>query len=242
MSAGQVFLMRVFPWLDFEWNYKLQFTSQAAVVFLFFASLRHLFHDEIQAGLPRFVGWSMAVYSLFILATPLIIHSSILRFFHIYLLIMMGVILLTIAVAIRKRRRGAWTIAFGLGVFCLSTLNDILYSNALIQTGYFVPYGLILFSVSYVVVLTRSTSIRLASADISLTEPVTAFLMKEGVSTREYEVLTQLVEGKNYDAIGEKLFISKSTVTKHVHSIYRKLKVKNRVDLYNYVTRINKMV
>lgn len=48
------------------------------------------------------------------------------------------------------------------------------------------------------------------------------------VSSREIEVLQLLVDGYNYKAIGEKLFISYNTVKKHVSNIYEKLHVTSK--------------
>ena len=49
------------------------------------------------------------------------------------------------------------------------------------------------------------------------------------LSKREYEVLVLLSEGHNNKSIGEKLFISEKTVKNHITQIYKKLKVKGRV-------------
>ncbi len=54
-----------------------------------------------------------------------------------------------------------------------------------------------------------------------------------GLSTREMDVLKELVSGKNYKAIGEILFISPMTVRKHVSHIYEKLHVNSRAQVIN---------
>jgi DNA-binding NarL/FixJ family response regulator len=54
-----------------------------------------------------------------------------------------------------------------------------------------------------------------------------------GLSNREMDVLKELVSGRNYKAIGEKLFISSQTVRKHVSNIYDKLHVNSRAQLIN---------
>jgi DNA-binding NarL/FixJ family response regulator len=54
-----------------------------------------------------------------------------------------------------------------------------------------------------------------------------------GISNREMDVLKELVSGKNYKAIGEKLFISPQTVRKHVANIYEKLHVNSRAQVIN---------
>jgi DNA-binding NarL/FixJ family response regulator len=54
-----------------------------------------------------------------------------------------------------------------------------------------------------------------------------------GLSSREMDVLKELVSGKNYKGIGEILFISPQTVRKHVSHIYEKLHVNSRAQVIN---------
>ncbi|MBS1736140.1 MAG: response regulator transcription factor [Bacteroidetes bacterium] len=54
-----------------------------------------------------------------------------------------------------------------------------------------------------------------------------------GLSDREMAVLKEMSSGKNYKAIGEKLFISPLTVRKHASHIYEKLHVSCRVQAVN---------
>jgi DNA-binding NarL/FixJ family response regulator len=54
-----------------------------------------------------------------------------------------------------------------------------------------------------------------------------------GLSDREMEILKEMVSGKNYKAIGEKLYISPLTVRKHAAHIYEKLHVSNRTQAIN---------
>jgi len=53
------------------------------------------------------------------------------------------------------------------------------------------------------------------------------------LSDREMEILKEMVTGKNYKAIGEKLFISPLTVRKHTANIYEKLHVNSRAQIIN---------
>ncbi len=56
-----------------------------------------------------------------------------------------------------------------------------------------------------------------------------AFLNEEyTLSTREMEILNRIVDGLNYQQIGERLFISPHTVRKHIANIYEKLHVSNK--------------
>jgi len=84
-----------------------------------------------------------------------------------------------------------------------------------------------------------SPSIARKAMDLLRQMPVHAYKEDEsepddgGLSEREMEILKELVSGKNYKAIGEKLFISPLTVRKHVAHIYDKLHVNSRAQIIN---------
>ena len=50
------------------------------------------------------------------------------------------------------------------------------------------------------------------------------------LSKRETEILIQLSKGLNYNAISDNLFISPSTVRKHIENIYKKLQVHSKME------------
>jgi DNA-binding NarL/FixJ family response regulator len=59
------------------------------------------------------------------------------------------------------------------------------------------------------------------------------------LSDREMEILKEMVGGKNYKAIGEKLFISPLTVRKHAAHIYEKLHVNSRAQAISIAHKKN---
>ncbi len=59
------------------------------------------------------------------------------------------------------------------------------------------------------------------------------------LSSREVEVLDELIEGHTYKVIAEKLFLSAHTIRFHVHNIYGKLHVKSRAEVIKKVTKGN---
>ncbi len=54
---------------------------------------------------------------------------------------------------------------------------------------------------------------------------------KYGITARESEIIRLLLEGKDNKRITAELFISDHTVKNHIHNIYRKLDIRNRVQL-----------
>lgn len=71
---------------------------------------------------------------------------------------------------------------------------------------------------------------------------VTSFLRpveQNTLSEREMEVLTLLSRGLLYKEIAARLSISKGTVTQHIHNIYEKLHVQNRMEAVNRIFGTN---
>jgi len=60
-------------------------------------------------------------------------------------------------------------------------------------------------------------------------------LQQFSISQREHEVILLLIKGKAYKEIASDLFISLSTVKSHVSNIYKKMDVRNRLELSNMI-------
>nr|MDA3851495.1 helix-turn-helix transcriptional regulator [Spirochaetaceae bacterium] len=69
----------------------------------------------------------------------------------------------------------------------------------------------------------------------SLMNSEDTFFRQFNLSPRETEVLNLLLEGYKNRMIAEKLFIAESTVKYHMGSIYSKIGVKNRQDLFLFL-------
>ena len=63
------------------------------------------------------------------------------------------------------------------------------------------------------------------------TNQLNAFITEHNIQPREAEVMRLMLDGKTNKQMANELFISESTVKKHVNAIYRKLGVSNRLGL-----------
>ncbi|MCK5145514.1 helix-turn-helix transcriptional regulator [bacterium] len=64
---------------------------------------------------------------------------------------------------------------------------------------------------------------------------IDSFCKNNGVSTRQQEIMELLLEGKNNREIAELLYIAPHTVKNHIYNLYKKLGLKNRMELLNLV-------
>ena len=63
----------------------------------------------------------------------------------------------------------------------------------------------------------------------------TEFFEKFNITNREKEIILLLIKGDSYNQLSEELSISLTTVKTHVHNIYRKADVKNKIQLINLI-------
>lgn len=70
-------------------------------------------------------------------------------------------------------------------------------------------------------------------------EVKTSFIQNsdEQLTRREIEILEHLASGSRNQEIADALFISRSTVKKHIENIYLKLQLKSRVELVNWYNK-----
>ena len=66
-----------------------------------------------------------------------------------------------------------------------------------------------------------------------------SFIERYGVSKRETEIIDEIIQGKTNKEIGDRLFISLQTVKDHIHNIFLKTEVKNRVQLTNLIRQFD---
>jgi DNA-binding CsgD family transcriptional regulator len=72
---------------------------------------------------------------------------------------------------------------------------------------------------------------------IDFNKSVQDFASKFGISGREKEVIELICKGQSNQDISDSLFISLQTVKDHIHRIYLKTDVKNRVQLANLIRK-----
>lgn len=61
------------------------------------------------------------------------------------------------------------------------------------------------------------------------------FFEKFNITNREKEIILLLMKGYSYNQLAEELVISLTTVKTHIHNIYRKAEVKNKIQLINLI-------
>jgi DNA-binding CsgD family transcriptional regulator len=113
-------------------------------------------------------------------------------------------------------------------VYIRPPTGDLLSANVFAQGAFVIIWSVIVGAVF----LRRAQ--RAASDDAAVPQ---TFVHDYRITNREAEIIDELANGATSKRIGEKLFISQRTVETHIHNIYRKCGVANRVELLALVKR-----
>lgn len=124
---------------------KLEFITVylATPAFVFF--LKAIYPEDMNVFVAKFVTYASIP---FVVLTFLIDTHYFSKFISAYQYILLFLVIYTIYLQIEvniKKREGAAWIATGLIIFLLSVINDLLYVNEIIFTGFIFPFGLFVF-------------------------------------------------------------------------------------------------
>lgn len=116
-----------------------------------------------------------------------------------------------------------------LMIFLSRTVLSVMSVDALLIRLYALLYNIP--PVLYISHVLRTSSA--PTAEAGRQNEFNSICTRHGITRREREIIRGILEGKSNKEIVDELIISERTVETHVYNIYRKLGVKNRIQLMN---------
>jgi DNA-binding CsgD family transcriptional regulator len=101
------------------------------------------------------------------------------------------------------------------------------------QTWWF--RALVLLLVGLLLFTWHQTRMKRVSLQLKTEKEMNRLFTKYQISNREQEIIHLILKGKTNKEIEDTLFISLPTVKFHIYSIYKKMKVKNRLELIRII-------
>ncbi len=153
LTTGERYIVYFFPNIPWEIVIKTEYLSFYLSVPFFVLFAQSLFPQEISKRILNLIVPIGIAFSCAVVFTPARIFSYTLQTYQIITIvtIMYGLYVLILA-AIRKRT-GAFIFLLGFIVLGLSAINDMMYVEKIIQTGYFAPFGVFIFIFSQALLL-----------------------------------------------------------------------------------------
>ena len=145
LVTGERYLIGLFP--DFNWEVytKIAYLTFYIGVPVFSMYFRNVFPRDVSKYIIYLINWVCAIFSAIVLFTPAKIYTYTLPLFQIITLAVLGYAFYVLILALIRQRQGAFVCLAGFAILFLTIVNDLLYSNLLIQTGYILPFGFFVF-------------------------------------------------------------------------------------------------
>ncbi len=143
--GGQFRIKFFFPNINWELLMKINYLGNYLRIYFFALFSWFLFKGEISKWFVRILLIVSVIMALIIVFTSASIYTHFFIFFVLVLAISFPYLVYGMIKAVIRKREGSVLSLIGTLIILLSALNDVLYSNLLINTGYLVPFGLFLF-------------------------------------------------------------------------------------------------
>ena len=128
--------------------------------------------------------------------------------------------------------RRKYIIRFGILIVVMAILRAISMQLSHYHWIIGLYFLLLFFTGNLTIVFLTKVYLSKYSSDYQIfASSITDIYLKFGISNREKEIIQEICKGKTNQQIADDLFISLQTVKDHTYNIFRKVNVKNRVQL-----------
>lgn len=212
---------------------KRKLQQSVSIVFFVIATASFLVYGFVIRYLPGSTTFSSAELNLLVR----IVFYSLDLAVKIYVM----VLLVSSAMRCNNKDKRILLVRFGFITAGLAVLSAFALHFAFrnILAG---PYFLLLYFGSDLVLVFLMKAYLGKNADEfnHITDPLENLYQKYGISKREREIISGICKGKTNQEIADELFISVQTVKDHTYNIFRKVNVRNRVQLAHIFSKHNK--
>jgi PAS domain S-box-containing protein len=160
LTTGERYIVHFFPNIPWEVLIKMEYLSFYLSIPVFALFIQSFFPKEVPKRIVHLIVAVGIGFSCIVLFTPARIFTYTLQTYQVLTIIVIIYAIYILIVASIRKRDGAFTFLFGFIILALSAVNDMMYSEEIIQTGYLAPLGLCIFIFSQAFLL----SLRLKKA------------------------------------------------------------------------------
>jgi len=145
LLTGERYIIDLFPTFDWEVHTKIAYLTFYLGVPAFAGYVRSLFPKEFSRKAIYIINFVGVFFSVTVLLTPAKFYTHTAPLFQIFTILAAGYGFYIINLALKHTRQGAFVLLVGFAILFLTLVNDILYSNLLVKTGYMIQFGLFVF-------------------------------------------------------------------------------------------------
>ena len=164
-TTSERFLIYLLPDIGWETVIKLEYISFYLAVPAFCLFMQSLF-PKISKRFLYIVGVMGVGFSFIVLITQTRFFSQMIDFYEIITFLSLLYGLYVILISLTEKRMEAITFLLGFMMLALMTINDILYVQGILETGYLAPFGFFVFIFSQALLLSFRFSNALKTVEL----------------------------------------------------------------------------
>jgi len=135
-------LMSTFPFLSFDFTYRLEYICGYIAFPLFVSFMNYLFEEEINKRYLKIIWIFFSFLCLTVLLLPHYEYTHLLIFFEIHVFLSIPYLLYVNFSAIFKKRDGALSSFIGIIILAIGAVIDILHNEHIVFWHYVTPFTL----------------------------------------------------------------------------------------------------
>lgn len=259
LFMGESIVNDLFPGLPVALKFKIELSLLYSFVIFVNMYGRMLFPDDLKVWFIRIIWISHTVLILIVLLFNYDTALGVTQIPHHILTAFSGsYVLIVLCRALEIQKRIATIFMISLFVFFLTAINDMLVFHHICGSTYLLHFGFLVFIIIQTFFVTylysRSHSrISVLKRNLAMTKKELSLLKAENqavsedclvkfcefhkISSREKEVIQQMLLGSSNNEIAEKLFISFHTVRRHLYNIYKKTGISERNEFLSVIKK-----
>ncbi len=165
MNPEERFMAVLFPTITWERLYQIDYLSFCLSVPAFIMFFHSLFPRESSPIVLKGFQVTALAFIVMVIMTPGHISIYTVPFYQLITLISVLYMVYLLARAARKKRDGSYFLLSGFSIFVLVVINDILYDNRIIHTGFLTPWAIFILIISHSFVISMRFSKAFAAVE-----------------------------------------------------------------------------
>ncbi len=170
LIIGDSYFFVIFPTVGLQFARFLELWSWGFLVPSFLFYMRSIFPNEFH----KYVAYSglfiYGIYAFFVLVWFKAASGFLLTVSYIPALIYIGYVVYVLVLALIRKREGSLLMILGFSLIALIFINDFLYGERIISTGYWGSYGLVIFIGFQAFLLSKNNSTAMLKVELLSTQ------------------------------------------------------------------------
>ncbi|MCW3785735.1 sensor histidine kinase [Plebeiibacterium sediminum] len=201
-TTGEKLLLWVFPSMSWEFALRIEYLAFIVITGLFFSFLR-TFYSKIFTKKMEFAVWLVIAISVVpVLFMSPFVFTYIPLYYQFFAFIVSSYMLYGVFMALLKKLAFSGVFFVGIFFFYASFINDILYFNKMIDSGFLLPYGLFFIFFSFSFVMAKKLTHSFLEVDLlstALKKHTMQLEQEVNVRTQEIRLQKDSIEKQAFD-------------------------------------------